>query len=123
MTYEEYHEIIKELYCLNGDWIGDAENLEVEWVTGGRYGGNWRGDSPDTPLHPEPPLDIDLDALFERLCPNLTYLKYRKLEKVIENDTREDREYYGNYTTYGIRRVNYRKLYDFLVLENVITND
>jgi hypothetical protein len=89
--------------------------LYEEWVTGGQDGGSCYGDT-DRPVDPEPePEFADLDAVLENLCPKITFLQYKSVvASVISMGDREVREYYGNYTTYGVKTVRLGALYEKL---------
>ena len=125
MTWDEFYEKItlKFSYTFRWGgksdirWHGTPDCYEVEWRTGGMSGGNCWGDKPSYRVDADdvPELTM-LDELFEEMCPEMTFLAYKRvMQDLIEQDSRTDREYYGNYTTYSIQRVNYRRLYDRLV--------
>ena len=45
----------------------------------------------------------------------MSYLQYKKLSSCcVEGGSRTEPEYYGNYTYYGVKTVDVRKLYDVL---------
>lgn len=96
--------------------------LLVQWMTGGINGGScW--DDGERNLYsmegePEPTFSA-LDTILDQLCPNITYLQYRKLindtsPSLVEYDSYTQNEYYGNSTTYGYKKVVLRRLWDRL---------
>ncbi len=92
--------------------------ITVEWTTGGRSGGNYRGDSPSIGVEadPEPEFDI-LDEILEAEAPTTTFLEYRRIMKdpdVISRRTWEDNEYYGNYYSKASKTLNLDKLWEYL---------
>ena len=98
--------------------------LEVSWRYGGVSGGSCWDDGKDHHYSmtgdPEPSFE-DLDKLLLKVAPNISFLVYRNLEnKLVERDERSENEYYGNYTEYGIKRINIGKLYTYLVEHHVI---
>lgn len=98
--------------------------FSAEWRIGGQGGGScWdEGESRHHPLTAEPEAKLDaMDDLLMRVCPNLPFLVYRKLENTLIH-TREhtSNDYYGNYTEYSTKFINLAELYDFLVESNVI---
>jgi hypothetical protein len=107
----------------NPDWHGTPDAYEVEWQTGGMAGGNCWGEDENYPLDAEPVPDLDLlDEFLEKICPTMSIFVYKRLIKdIVEQTSRHESEYYGNYTTYGIKRVNFRNLYDFLVKEGLLS--
>lgn len=96
----------------------NKEALEVRWLSGGQTGGNcWdTGESHHYPVDAEPEEEFwELDNILERVSPGITYLQYRKLEKLIEVDSETVNEYYENYCIYSIKRLSVEKLWKFLV--------
>jgi hypothetical protein len=90
--------------------------LYEQWVTGGQGGGSCWGDDADRPVEPEPePEFADLDAILETICPNITFLQYKSVvASVVRRGDRSVREYYGNYTDYGVKTVRLGDLYEKL---------
>lgn len=92
--------------------------LHLEWVTGGVSGGSCWDDG--TSHHyakkgEAEPEFAALDDLLLELCPNITFLQYRKLTNdIIEFTDREINEYYGNSTAYGIKTIRLGALFDKL---------
>lgn len=85
----------------------EDDYLYEEWITGGQSGGSCWGDDADRPVEPEPePEFADLDAILETICPNITFLQYKRIiASVVSRGGRSAREYYGNYTDYGVKTV------------------
>ena len=131
MTWDEFYDKITRRFSYaqtwggknETRWHGDANNYEVEWRTGGMSGGNCWGDEPSYSLDADDvPEMTGIDELFAEICPNITFLEYKRVMKdLVESDSRTEYEYYGNHTNYGIRRVNYRQLYDRLVEVGVLS--
>lgn len=130
MTWEEFYGEVMIVFTDALGWKGDGirwhsgspDHYEVKWCTGGASGGScWgdeaeRFDSDDV----EPDLEL-LDTLLESVCATISVKNYKKLlGAVVERDSDSDSEYYGNYTDYGIKRVNFRKLYHELINMEVI---
>lgn len=91
--------------------------LYTEWTSGGQTGGScWdEGDSHYYPIDSDPEPDTDLDFVLEKICPQITFLQYKALVHGLEErDSYSVNEYYGNYTTYGIKTINLSVLYDAL---------
>ena len=103
----------------------DLAFFEESWRIGGEQGGScWDDGTEDhhCPItaSPEPPMS-DLDELLLKVAPNISFLVYRNLEnKLLQRDERRESEYYGNWTEYGIKRINIKKLYDYLVEHGVL---
>ena len=95
----------------------NRESLEVRWISGGMAGGNCWNDGGPYPVEVDEPDDdfCELDEILERVCPNISYLHFRKLEKLVTFDNTTEYEYYGNYSVYTIKRLKIEDLWDFLV--------
>lgn len=94
--------------------------LLIKWLAGGVGGGNcWSSNEHyEIPGEVEPHF-TDLDIILEQVSPKITYLEYRKLlwgltPSLIEYETFEVNEYYGNSTTYGYKKVVLRRLWERL---------
>lgn len=75
--------------------------------TGGYRGGGYGNDAkalPYTNNEPEPKFEA-LDLVLKELKPNITYLEYRGIEKLIHTNRETDQEYYGNSTDYNIKYI------------------
>lgn len=122
MTWDEFYGHVVVVFSTAMEWRGEnhiswphgnPEYYQVTWITGGRSGGNCWGDSAEWDVAPEDEPELDLlIKLMEQVCPDVPMLKYYKLvNSVVEIDSRSDYEYYGNYTTYGIKQVRFDRLY------------
>ena len=131
MTWDEFYSKVSQKFSYTGKWgrktethwFGDTNYYSVEWRTGGMSGGNCWGDEPSYSVDAdEVPEMTMLDEFLEEICPEITFLQYKRvMRELIESDSRTEYEYYGNHTNYGIRRVNFRKLYDRLVEVGVLS--
>ena len=84
------------------EYDADREVLYISWVAGGKTGGNcWTGQSHMEALSADEEPDFDaLDKYLEENFPQITYLQYKKIEKLIKTFDHTVQEYYGNYTIY-----------------------
>lgn len=93
--------------------------------TGGAHGGSCWGDGARAYSVGSPqPVEIKaLDTILERINPNITLLKYRKLasQKIFDTHESTNNEYYGNYTNYIQKYVKVGDLFDALVELGVIS--
>jgi hypothetical protein len=82
------------------------------WCLGGKAY-SWRGE--ESVLYAEDPLNFDeFDELLERICPNLTFLQYKKLyAKCVSKEMRSSRDYYTD-AREGYWRCDLEKLYEML---------
>jgi len=95
---------LEELYLYN------------KWCSGGVSGGScWGNDGHYAVEGESEPEFTDLDNILNEICPNITYLQYKKLiSKVIKEDSYTENEYYGNSSTYSYKTVLLKDLYEAL---------
>ena len=99
----------------------DNHYLYNEWCSGGISGGScWDGQDGReanycaTEGEKEPDFS-EIDAILLELCPNLSFLQYKKItSKIIEQGSRTENEYYGNSSTYSYKFIQLRKLFNTL---------
>jgi hypothetical protein len=138
MNIDKFIEEVKEIgeiYCLNNPKNGwddkfysycgnkkinlDKNYLYIYWRTGGEDGGSCWDDGTEDNHHPisadpEPEFK-SLDKLLIKLCPNISYLQYKRIvSSVIKTGKYTQNEYYGNYTTYSYKAILLRDLFNIL---------
>lgn len=114
------HEIVrKSIYKVFADCLGiplEEDNkyfYSDTWRTGGEYS-SWNSDS-TTRMDSEAPCEFELfDEVMERICPNITFLQYKKLYRsCVELGTRHQSDYYSWWDE-DFYKCNIEKLYDML---------
>lgn len=132
MNRDQFQEIVhsvsgEEYYREKGSiWngkYGPRKVICVEWETGGAQGGNCWGD--DAHYYSVSDNEKELSELYEILklvCPNMTFLQFMDLKKLIYYTTRTESEYYGNYTDYKRSNINVEDLWQYLVSNKLIDN-
>lgn len=89
------------------------------WSAGGWWGDCWGNEgtiSPDKPLNFK-----ELDELFEKICPNITYLQYKKIQQeCVEIDEYTEHDYYGGVEHLQRWKCNLEKLYEMLKEMNLV---
>jgi hypothetical protein len=106
-------------YCGNKKIDLDKNYLYIYWRTGGESGGScWDDGTEDNhyavSADPEPEFE-SLDKLLIKLCPNISYLQYKRIiGSVIKTGEYTQNEYYGNYTTYSYKVILLRDLFNIL---------
>lgn len=99
----------------NAEWK-DRTALTVEWQTGGMSGGNCWGGEPNWPLDSDPePGFNELDEILMKICPDIGLLQYRKIEQLIQRTSRHEPDYYGNFTTFGVKSIEIDALWECLI--------
>lgn len=131
MTRDEFDSHVLTVFSSAMEWRGEdriwwphgsSETYEVSWCMGGMSGGNCWGDDANYALDPEPEPDMPLlDKFLEEVSPQMTVKQYKMLlSDVVQRTERTENEYYGNYTHYGTKRVQFDHLYHALVHMGVI---
>ncbi len=78
----------------------------MRWSSGGVSGGScWDSSNPQRYTNDNSPEFKALDLTLEIIDPNITYLTYKKIEKLICSSEETDWEYYGNCTDYEIKYI------------------
>ena len=100
----------------NVQWYNGVLALTNSWSTGGMTGGNcWNDDSPRSYTSDEKePEWITLDEILEYFCPDISYLKHKKLMSLAQYETWTEYEYYGNCTDYAMKVLPLETLWKFL---------
>lgn len=131
MTRQEFQGYVTAVFSSAMNWrgdngiywpSGDEHHYERRWIVGGMSGGNCWGDSPNWAVTPEPEPSMDkLDQLLEDVAPNLTVRQYKEiLAEVVKEDRHTEHEYYGNYTHWASKRLEFDQLYQALKSRGVI---
>lgn len=90
--------------------------IYCRYETGGVSGGScWDSSNPE-PYTVDPPKDKMkiLELVLKELKPDITYLQFLGIQRLIKNNTERDWEYYGNCTNYEIEYIVLSDLYNFL---------
>lgn len=108
---------------VDGKYYVEQGHLSTTWTTGGITGGNCWGGSANLPVQAgREPEFTDLDMMLESLCPNISFLHYRRLvQEVVNYTNRSEREYYGNYYEYAIKSVDLKQLEEYLITKQLWT--
>lgn len=128
-TYEEFKKLAEEAVdskeadyrkyhtdYFRTDYYNDKGDFIIqEYTTGGAEGGNCWGEEAQWFSNEEPMEEFyPIDYILKAVKPDISYLDYKQIEKLFEIDNWRDSEYYGNYTDKILRKINLKKLYEFL---------
>jgi hypothetical protein len=85
------------------------------YETGGMGGGSCWDDSDPSPYSTDerPNFDV-LDAVLKKIAPDVSYLKYKEIEKRIVSKNETEYEYYGNSTDWEVKFIVLEDLYKLL---------
>lgn len=122
MIYEEYNEILCDVMATSWYRPTIVSSISVSWVVGGMTGGNcWDGGAKySVDPEPEPEMTV-LNDFLEKVAPNITYLQYRKISELIENEIDDQNpDWYGNYRTTVSKRLDVKVLFDYLKEKGII---
>ena len=121
----EYHDVMKKtIYEGEFEPISRNDNTirSNTWCSGGDWADCW-GNRGSCKVE-DPVAFTELDDLLERICPNLTFLQYKKIEKeCIEIETMYDHDYYGGCQQDSYYECNLKKLYETLMEMGLITEE
>jgi len=90
--------------------------IYMRYLTGGMMGGGYHSDSY---LHSfvadGRPNFVALDIVLKKISPEITYLQYKDIERLI-NETEDDdsADYYGNCSDFGVEYIILDELYNYL---------
>lgn len=88
--------------------------IYMRWETGGVSGGScWESSNPQsyTSNKGKPKFEC-VDLVLKELFPNISFLQFREIEKLIQSSQKTEWEYYGNSTDFEI---------EFIVLSELIS--
>lgn len=89
--------------------------IYTRWETGGVSGGScWSSSNPQSYENKDKPKFSVLDLVLKKIQPEITYLKYKEVEKLIKVESRTKHEYYGNCTDYEVEYIILSELYKLL---------
>ena len=92
--------------------------LTEKYYVGGYTGGNcWDDTEPYYDPSDSTPKFGVLDELLLEVAPSISLLKYKEIEKLVEEGSYTDREYYGNTSDYVTFSIDLDKLYAILTQE------
>lgn len=114
--------ISKHLYESENDYCSYGKTIYYVWKIGGMRGGNCWGEPANNPLEidDEPELKL-FNKIIKEYHPNIGYFTYNDfVKKYVEIEEYEDREYYGNYTEYKIKKLKLIDIYNLLIEEGAI---
>lgn len=104
---------------LNKYSYGNKYICSETWCGGGTWGNCW-GNSGEVEPDPVPQFEL-FDELLTEICPNITFLQYKKLyNSCVTTEESDEYDYYGGHTTQFHYRCNKEKLYEMLNEMNLI---
>lgn len=111
-------EAFESYYCLKS-WL--EPRIFIKWTIGGMTGGSCWGSRADEPVIAEQEPEFEsLDKIIEELCPNITFLQYRRLcQTLIKEEQDSDYYYYGNYREKRIKSIILDELENYLREKNL----
>jgi hypothetical protein len=89
--------------------------IYMRWEIGGISGGScWDSSNPQPyTIGTQPSFEV-LDLVLKELCPNISYLMFRGIEKLINDSETHEWEYYGNCTNFSIKYIVLSELITYL---------
>lgn len=100
----------------------DGKLRSQKWCTGGTYGSCW-SDSLSPISGDEQPDFEELDNLLSEICPNITFLQYKRLfSKCVSYEESYESDYYGGGCNYKRYVCDAKSLYEFLESNGYVKN-
>lgn len=102
-------------------WAIKEGIISVDWTIGGITGGDCWGSDADIPrtADPEPEFE-DLDKILAEVCPNISFLQYKRLcQAIIKTKDWTEAGYYGNYYEKRIKSFSIAELEEYLKDNNL----
>ncbi len=118
VAQSKYNERVFMIY--NDEALKPSDVVFKEWITGGITGGNCWDNQTHLRESDQEPEFSSLDKILENLYPNITFLQYKKLMKLVKTTEYISSGYYGNYEEYRVEYIILQDLYDSLVEMKVI---
>lgn len=125
MGLEEFKKGIYDIVRKLPDYTygGEKDSFEIQdtWfiiqkhISSGAEGGSCWGDEAKYFYNTNAPQDfLPLEEILLTFCPDISYLKYREIEKLIIPGEERRPEFYGNHTNYITFTLDIRVLYDMI---------
>jgi len=98
--------------------VKENPTIEIKWTVGGKTGGSCYGTEErryePREIEPEPDFEV-LDQILEDVRPEMTFFQYKALvRELVQSDTQNDGDYYGNDNIKARKRVDLFSLYKYL---------
>lgn len=104
---------------------GSSDKLKgSSWSLGGTSGNCWNNELHRISAEPQPVSFAEFDSLLEEVCPQISFLQYKKLyNETVTTETSYDHDYYGGSTESACFVCDLPKLYDMLVQMEIIKRE
>jgi len=90
--------------------------IYMRWVSSGYSGGScWDDSNPEYFENDKPKFEV-LDLVLKEIAPNITYLQYKDIEKLIHTNSEVEYEYYGNSEEFSVEYIILSELEELLGL-------
>ncbi len=93
--------------------IQDTDHGEIliwSWITGGESGGSCWSNDRDTIDAQTEPADLLLEVLILHMLPEISLRAWKTILAQCPVQRKTEREYYGNYTQYDVRKISKKQL-------------
>lgn len=125
LVEKEVHKMntYESLFKIHESCMKDDVMCSETWCLGGTWG-DYHGNTGNVGAEPQPTEFADLDDLLTELCPNITFLQYKKLyRECVTVKTEYEHDYYGGSWENAYYECDLRKLYQLMVEMNLIKED
>lgn len=112
--------VFADKYNLYVNDDGKTEDKSNSWCLGGSWGNCW-GEGGSVSADEQPTNYEKFDDLLTEICPNISFLQYKKLyNNCVSIDTYDNSDYYGGSTEHAYFVCDVKELYNLLVEMKII---
>lgn len=118
----KFYELVESIV---DKWAIKDGIISVDWTIGGLTGGNCWGGTANIPRTAEPEPEFEaLDKILAEVCPNISFLQYKRLcQAIIKIEEETENCYYGNYYDERIKSFSIADLEEYLKDNNLWKED
>lgn len=120
MVEKDVHKmnVFESKFLTKGSYDNEQESEQElrsdTWCLGGTWGNCW-GDSGHVGADKQPTDFKEFDDLLMEVCPNITFLQYKKLyNSLVSIETKRENDYYGGSTENAYYKCNLKDLYNMM---------
>ena len=115
--------VFESKFLTKGSWYNENELRSDTWCLGGSWGDCW-GNSGKVSADEQPKEFKEFDDLLMEVCPNITFLQYKKIyNSLVSIESGCENDYYGGSTENAYYKCNLKDLYNMLIEMGLINEN
>ena len=116
-------DVFESKFLTKGSWRNENELRSDTWCLGGTWANCW-GDGGKVSADMQLTEFKEFDDLLIDICPNITFLQYKKLyNSLVTIETEYENDYYGGSTENAYYKCNLKDLYNMMVEMDLINEN